>query len=68
MVKKCFVKPYYETIRLSGGIFTASNCGCFDEFFCPTNYYNCTSDGSGCGCATNYNPASDNCAPCPSNY
>lgn len=67
MARKCFTKPYYEVVRFSSGILTASTCGCFDADFCSTNYTNCTGDGAVCTCGTNYSPALDNCIPCP-NY
>lgn len=63
MVKRCFMKPCFEVVRFSGGIFT-STCGCYDEDFCPKNYSNCTGDGAGCECGTNHSPALDNCTPC----
>lgn len=58
---KAFDKPTFEAVYFDKGVLTTSGCGCYDAMFCPTNYKNCTGDGSECECQTNYNPAIANC-------
>ena len=63
-MKKSFAAPTLEMVYFCDSIIATSSCGCFDEFFCPTNYTNCTADGADCECQINHNPAVKNCTPC----
>lgn len=61
MDKKIFVRPLVEIVYFNSNVLTASSCACYDDFFCPTNYRNCTNDGANCSCGINHDPAKDNC-------
>lgn len=56
-----FDKPFCEVVKFgNGSIVTGSSCGCWDGEF-DWGSGNCTGDNPQCSCATNYDPAGDNC-------
>jgi len=59
-----FQEPILEVIRFNEQIVTTSECGCFDEDWCPIDYANCQNDSTICTCQVNHVAGTANCTPC----